>query len=91
MVNAPADRIFKIVSNFEFRYKMFDDLRKIEYEPNEVNRVGTKHVCVYDSGNLELETVTANFGETKKVYGEKLMTLPPFVKELVTYHGSFTL
>ena len=48
------------------------------------NRLGTKHICVVNAKELEFETVTNDFGEKKRVYGERLKNAP-LMKEVINY------
>lgn len=67
---------YEYISNFEWKKKWNLDSTEFKYEAGKVNRIGTKHICVFKSGTAELESVTNDFGKGNVVYGEKLMKFP---------------
>jgi len=78
----PLD-IFEIVINFDHRLKWNPGVERIDYNPNEINKSGTKHTCVVNGQDIKFKTVTADFGDGKWVYGEKFMG--PFSTEMYNY------
>ena len=84
LINHPVDRLFELITNFNLRHLWNTDADKFEFKKNRVNRVGEKHMCVVNNKNIEFETVSKNFGDDKKVYGEYTKNIP-FVKEITTY------
>ena len=72
----PIMDAYAYLSDFELKKIWNDEIDEFRYEEGKVNRVGTKHICVFDKGTAEFETVTSDFGEGKIVYGEKLLTFP---------------
>jgi len=85
IINISKEVLFQIVLNFDVRSKWNSQAKEVRYEPNKINRVGTKHLCVFDSGDIEFETITNKFGEDKLVYGERLLTKPFMLKDMVIY------
>lgn len=83
-VDKPVAQVFELVTNMEHRKLWNTDVPKITYDPNEINQVGSKHVCVFDNRSIEFETVKEDFGSGKLVYGERTEEIPVF-KEMVTY------
>ena len=86
---------YELVSNLDMRLSWNHDLTRIEYERKRVNRIGTRHQCVVRGDLLNFETVSADFGPDRLVYGERLDD-PPFVDELalfyvLTSHGTGTM
>lgn len=67
---------YEYLSNFEFKKKWSDGITDFKYEKGKVNRVGTKHICVFDKGTAEFESLTNDFGKGKLVYGERIMKFP---------------
>ena len=84
-VEKPRDEVFEIIIDLEQRMKWNQFANSIDHDPEQLNQVGTKHVCVFDSFNIEFESVTGDFGEGNLVYGEKVMNPPAFVKDMTLY------
>ena len=76
---------YEYLSNFEFKKKWNEGITDFKYDKGKVNRIGTKHICVFDKGTAEFESVTNDFGEGKLVYGEKLMKFP-LGKDFIFYY-----
>ena len=83
-VSAEPLDIFELLLNFEYRKEWTQGLQGIEYNQNEMNKVGSKHVCIIDNKKIEIETVTSDFGDDTWLYGEK--SKAPFIKELLIYY-----
>ncbi len=86
LIDAPLQDVFEVVTNFDYRLHWNKNVKTIDYEKEKVNRVGTKHVCVFDNRTIEFETVTGQFGPSKMVYGEKLKDVPAVLKEMTLYY-----
>lgn len=83
-IDRPVTDTYELVSNLDLRLSFLEVADKLEYDKDRVNRVGTRHKCVVRGDLLEFETITADFGPQKLVYGERL-TNPPFISELTSY------
>ncbi len=83
-IDRPKNEIFETIIDFERRMDWNKFAKDITYDDS-INQVGAKHVCVFDTHSLEFETVTNDFGDNSLVYGEKVLTLPFFAKELTLY------
>ena len=77
--------VIELVTNLEQRHKWNKDVKEFRYKEGEINRVGTKHVCVIGTNLLEFETVTNDFGPDKFVYGEVTDQIP-LIKEGTAYY-----
>jgi hypothetical protein len=75
---------YEYLSNFELKKRWNKDVSKFEYEHNKVNRVGTKHTCLFERGSADFVSTKNDFGEGNLVYGETLLNFP-LTKELTTY------
>ena len=84
-IKSPVDRLFEILINLESRAQWSKGVKRVEFDRGIINRPGTKHTCILDSGVLKFETITNDFGENKRVYGERL-TNAPFMKEVNIYY-----
>lgn len=67
---------YEYLSNFDLKLKWNRDVNEFKYEKGKLNRVGTKHICVFEKGKAEFESVTNDFGEGNLVYGEKILKFP---------------
>lgn len=72
----PLMDVYEYLSNFDLKKKWSDGLDDLKFEKGKVNRVGTKHICIFEKGKAELESVTNDFGKGNLVYGEKLRKFP---------------
>jgi hypothetical protein len=75
---------YEYLSNFELKLQWNAGLTEFRYEQGKVNRVGTRHICVFEKGQAEFESVTNDFGEGKLVYGERLLKFP-LARDLTFY------
>ena len=66
------------MSDFKYRNDINSSVDGIEYNPDEINRAGSKHVCVIGNANIEFETIKRDFGEGTLVYGERTEKAPGF-------------
>lgn len=75
---------YEYLSNFDLKKKWNKNVSEFKYEKGKINRIGTKHICVFERGKAEFESVTNNFGEGNLVYGEKLLKFP-LAKDFIIY------
>ncbi len=84
-VEVDADTLFRVVGDFSERLSWNDEVDEFLFDPAEINRVGTKHQCIIDGKSIDFETVTADFGEDKLVYGERIEK-PPIVEDAAFFY-----
>lgn len=84
IIEGPRQEVFELITNFDYRLLFNKELDKLEYEEGKMNRLGAKHSCILNGQFVEFETVSADFGEGKWVYGEKTLQVP-FIKEASNY------
>lgn len=84
LIDSPRQEVFELISNFDYRLLYNRELDHLEYEKGKMNRLGSKHSCILNGQFVEFETVDADFGEGKWVYGEKTVAVP-FMKEASNY------
>lgn len=84
LIERDPDELFELVSNFDLRGLWNHGVDRLEYEADRVNRIGTEHRCVIGDRLIDFETVTNDFGEGRKAYGEHLPN-NPIVREHVNY------
>jgi hypothetical protein len=75
---------YELLSNFDLKPLWQNDVKELSYDKNKVNRIGTKHICVFEKGKANFESVTNDFGSNKLVYGERLLNFP-LARELTFY------
>lgn len=71
IIDDNAQNIFTYISELKYRHLWDKEVKKIEFDENKVNRIGTQHNCVLNIGNLNFETIandTSN--DYDLVYGE---------------------
>ncbi len=64
-----VQNIFRYVSELKYRHLWDREVKKIEFDENRVNRIGTQHNCVLNIGSLHFKTI-ANDATDDLVYGE---------------------
>lgn len=84
-IACPVDRLFETLVNLELRTQWSKVVKRVVFDWGKINRPGTKHTCILDSGVLKFVTITNDFGENKRVYGERL-TNASFMKEVNIYY-----
>ncbi|RDY61581.1 DUF2652 domain-containing protein [Flagellimonas nanhaiensis] len=80
-----SEKLMEYVTNYSYRKYWQDGVDKVEYDGNEVTRLGTEHTCVINGKHLNFITVTKDVPEDVLVYGE-LATSPIFFDELVQFY-----
>ncbi len=83
-ISKPLNFVFELVTNLDLRLLWRKDINELDYEKNQLNRVGTKHRCLFNGGFADLETIVNDFGDNIMVYGERF-TSAPFAKEITFY------
>jgi len=64
-----VQNIFTYVSELKYRHLWDKEVKRIEFDENKVNRIGTQHNCVLNIGNLNFETI-AQENSDELIYGE---------------------
>jgi len=80
-----APQLFEYITNFRYRHYFIKGADKFEYDENEVNKVGTKHICVINGKDLNFVTVTKEVLPGQLVYGE-MTTGAPLIDELYSFY-----
>jgi hypothetical protein len=70
-----ANELLEYLTNFNYRKQWIDTEINFEFDYNQVNRVGTEHVCVIKDKHLNFTTITKQGKPGQLVYGE--MTSSP--------------
>ncbi len=80
-----AHELLEYITNFNYRKYWVDSTVDFKFNSNEVNRIGTEHVCVIKDKHLNFTTVTKQGAPGQLVYGE-MTTSPPPVDVLFQFH-----
>jgi Protein of unknown function (DUF2652) len=73
-IDSNIDVLFSYVSELKYRHLWEKSVRRIEFDGNKINQVGTEHTCVLNTGNLKFETITESTSDSL-IYGEKTKDL----------------
>lgn len=84
-IDCPPAKVYNVLVNLELRQIWNDDVKEVVFEKERVNRVGTRHQCLFPVGMAEFESFTDNLGDDKMVYGEQVMDIP-FTETLNVYY-----
>ncbi|KAA1244787.1 DUF2652 domain-containing protein [Aquimarina sp. RZ0] len=74
--NISAEELLEYITNYKHRHHWVKGLDKLEYDPDEVTRLGTEHVCVIDGKRLNFTTVTKKANPDQLIYGELTKDVP---------------
>ncbi|WP_298474629.1 DUF2652 domain-containing protein [uncultured Maribacter sp.] len=75
-IPVPAEILFEFISNFKYRHTWAKGVDKIEYNHNEVNRLGSEHMCVINEKHLDFVTVIKEVKKGQYIYGEYSTSAP---------------
>ncbi|MEZ7498145.1 DUF2652 domain-containing protein [Flavobacterium sp. Arc3] len=68
--SANIQKIHRYVSELKYRHIWDKEIERIDFNENEVNRVGTEHNCVLKLGTLKFKTISRP-SKDSLIYGEK--------------------
>lgn len=68
--NVNIQDVYTYVSDLKYRHLWDTDVKRIDFDSNKINRVGTEHNCVLNLGNLKFETIKGPSSDSL-IYGEK--------------------
>jgi len=68
--NANIQKIHRYLSELKYRHIWDKEIEKVDFNENEVNRVGTEHNCVLKLGTLKFKTISRP-SKDSLIYGEK--------------------
>ena len=79
-----SDQLIEFITNYKYRHFWAQGAEKIEWNDNEVTRLGSEHTCTVGGKQLNFTVVTKEAQPDEIVYGE-LTTSPPRVDELYQF------
>ncbi len=71
-----ANQLLEYITNYSYRHYWVKGVEKFEYNPEEVTRLGTEHVCIVDGKRLNFTTVTKEVDPDSLIYGELTTDVP---------------
>lgn len=71
---ANIQTVFTYLSEFKYRHLWDKDIKRVEFEQNKINRMGSEHNCVLNFGNLKFETI-GKTTDDDLIYGEKTKSM----------------
>ncbi|MBX2827556.1 MAG: DUF2652 domain-containing protein [Flavobacteriaceae bacterium] len=81
---ANAESLLELITNYKYRHRWAVGAEKIEWDENQVTRLGSEHTCTVGSKQLNFTVVTKDSEPHELIYGE-LTTNPPPVDELYQF------
>jgi hypothetical protein len=85
IIKTPANDLYEVISNFDYRLLWAKGVDRMEYERNKVNRVGEKHKCLFNKSDDIIQTTVSKPAKTNQlVYGESTNNVP-FIKRMNSY------
>ncbi|MEO0553002.1 MAG: DUF2652 domain-containing protein [Bacteroidota bacterium] len=84
-IERPVSEVYSTLMDLDLRLLWNEGLDKLEFKQDRVNRVGTRHTCLFPVGEADFTTVIAEFEADSRVYGEELED-PPFGRQLIIYY-----
>ena len=79
-ISCPPQHVYEIVTDLSRRAEFQPGVKRIEHRENEVNRIGSEHVCILPLGKPTFETIRAPRAASGRMYAERTPNVP-FVKE----------
>ena len=70
IIDASRETTYQLVSELKYRHLWDKDVKRIEFDENKINRMGTVHNCVLQYGSLHFETISER-KENLLTYGER--------------------
>ncbi|MFH7000603.1 DUF2652 domain-containing protein [Flavobacterium bizetiae] len=68
--NVNIQDLYTYVSDLKYRHLWDKDVKRIDFDSNKINRVGTEHNCVLNLRHLKFETIKVPSSDSL-IYGEK--------------------
>ena len=80
-----ATELFEFITNFKYRHQWVKGFDKLEFNEEEINQLGTEHICVVNGKILNFITVTKDGKPGQFVYGE-MTTDAPMIDEFYQFY-----
>jgi hypothetical protein len=73
-IDTPIKQVYNTIVDLSLRSSWTVGIKELRYDPDEILRVGSKHVCELAVGLIELETVQNKLSDGKIEYAEKAVS-----------------
>lgn len=83
-IRAEIDDVIEHIIDFSLRIKWQTGVKRFEYSNEEINRVGSEHLCIIQNGSLNIQTIQSKINYNYRIIGEKTSN-PPFFKSVIFY------
>lgn len=80
-----AGTLLEFITNYTYRSYWVEGVDKFEFNPNEVTRLGTEHLCVINGNYFNFTTVIKEGQPGQLIYGE-YTTDPPVVDAIYQFY-----
>lgn len=80
-----AEELMEHITNYSFRHHWQKGVDRLDYNENEVTRLGSEHTCVVNGKHLDFTTVTKKVEPNTLIYGE-LTGSHPFFDALYQFY-----
>jgi hypothetical protein len=84
-VDCPPHEVHRLLMDLQQRPKWNKRIKAVKVNSNPINRSGTTHACILDSGTFHFETLSTYSDRDTLVYGEKLLNMW-IVRESASYY-----
>ncbi|CAM1371916.1 DUF2652 domain-containing protein [Tenacibaculum xiamenense] len=85
-----SNQLLEVITNYKYRNLWSEGVDDIEFNINEVTRLGTEHACVIGGKHLNFKVVTKKNKHNELIYGEQSIDSPLF-KELYQFFNITTI
>lgn len=83
--NTSAAQVLEYLTNYRYRTDWSEGVDRLEFNNNEVTRIGTEHACVINGKHLNFITITKDSEPGQLIYGEELLD-PPLADALYQFY-----
>lgn len=83
--DVPSETLFEYITNYQYRHHWVPGVDEFIYDPNEVTKLGTEHMCVINHKHLNFIAVNKASAEEGLHYGEMTKDTP-FIDTLYTFY-----
>ena len=85
VIDRLLDDVYQVIIELDLRLLWNRKVDRLDFEPGRVNRIGTRHTCLFPLGRVEFQTVQNEFEKDTRVYGEEVLDAP-FASKMFIYY-----
>ena len=75
-IAAAPNQVFQLIVDFEKRHLWSPGVDRVDYDENQINQVGSKHVCVIGKNNIEFTSLFTDLSDDELIYIERTKDVP---------------